>query len=112
MFAVVLQEQASKVRLVPFGYETLEIYAHTVSLTLYCCALVRSSSSLNCALRPCEERRKLCLYISMLNTSQTGLGLVLAHYALCSYWIVQQILYIFVIVLSMIMAIASCSQQV
>jgi len=32
--AVVLQKRASKVRLVPFGFETLEIQAQTFSLSL------------------------------------------------------------------------------
>ena len=43
---VVLQKQASKVRLVPFGIETLETQAQTLSLSLLCSRAIQSESFL------------------------------------------------------------------
>ena len=46
LVVVVLQKQASKARLVPFGIETLETQAQTLSLSLLCSRAIQSESFL------------------------------------------------------------------
>lgn len=89
------------------GFETLETQVQTLLLSLLCSHEILGKHAGNCAY---VSVLGICINTSVLTQNWFHVGLLLAHYALCSYWIVQYIFYIFVIV--MIMAMIVASQQV